>query len=296
MVDLDVLRTFLAVYRFESITRAAASVNLSQPAVSQQIKALETHVGGPLFSRLPRGVAPTERAHQLAQTVAPHLDALAGLVSGGEEGTPRRTVYLGGPAEFMAVHAMVALGPLVSTGLLLRTRLGLTGDLLTALAHRELDLVVATAHSRREGLTMEPLYQEELVLVGNPVWHERQAEPVASGDDKRLSNIPLLAYAEDLPIVRRYWRLVFRSPVVRSPVMVIPDLRALVSAAVSGVGITVLPRYLCEKELRSGQLVDMHRPLEPPQNTLYLAWRSDSLHERRISMVRDALLSAVFEP
>lgn len=297
MADLDVLRTFLAVYRFRSITRAAASIHLSQPAVSQQVKALESDVGGPLFHRLARGVAPTERAHHLARAVAPHLDALAGLadVSRSDSRHPRRALYLGGPAEFLTVHAMPILAPLIATGLLIRARLGLSTDLLEALASRELDLVIATAHARHDGIAMEPLYQEELVLVASPLWQQRLGvEKLLPGGSNALLDVPLLAYAEDLPIIRRYWRLVFQETPAAVAVMIVADLRALRAAAVAGCGLTVLPRYLCHDELVAGRLVDLVQPAEPPRNTLYLAWRSDRVGEDRTSTVRQALLSAVF--
>ncbi|NUR32319.1 MAG: LysR family transcriptional regulator, partial [Catenulispora sp.] len=78
-MDLALLRTFLAVHRAGSLTRAAADLGLSQPAVTAQIRTLEQRVGTELFVRLPRGVAPTAAADDLARAVAPHLDALAAV-------------------------------------------------------------------------------------------------------------------------------------------------------------------------------------------------------------------------
>nr|BFE86387.1 hypothetical protein GCM10020093_089880 [Planobispora longispora] len=69
-LSLDVLRTFLAVYRSGSVTGAAHVLRMSQPAVSAQIKALETTLDRRLFERLPRGVAPTAAADELARRLA----------------------------------------------------------------------------------------------------------------------------------------------------------------------------------------------------------------------------------
>jgi DNA-binding transcriptional LysR family regulator len=44
-VDLSLLRTFLAVYRAGSLTRAAAQIGLSQPTVTAQVRALEARLG-----------------------------------------------------------------------------------------------------------------------------------------------------------------------------------------------------------------------------------------------------------
>jgi DNA-binding transcriptional LysR family regulator len=69
-LSLDVLRTFLAVYRAGSVTRGAELLGLSQPTVTAQIRSLEADLGQPLFERLPRGMAPTVAADELARRVA----------------------------------------------------------------------------------------------------------------------------------------------------------------------------------------------------------------------------------
>ena len=76
MGSLDVLRTFLAVYRAGSATRAAELLGLSQPTVTAQVKSLEAELGKPLFDRLPHGMAPTVAADELARRVAGPLDEL----------------------------------------------------------------------------------------------------------------------------------------------------------------------------------------------------------------------------
>jgi DNA-binding transcriptional LysR family regulator len=64
--DLDLLATFLEIYRGGSITAAASRRGLSQPAVSGQLARLEEQFGEPLFVRSRRGAVPTERAYELA--------------------------------------------------------------------------------------------------------------------------------------------------------------------------------------------------------------------------------------
>ncbi|GAA3444150.1 hypothetical protein Pve01_67250 [Planomonospora venezuelensis] len=82
-ISLDLFRTFLAVHRTGSVTAAAHTLGLSQPAVSAQVRALETALERRLFDRLPRGVAPTPAADELARRLAAPLDALEEAVGAG---------------------------------------------------------------------------------------------------------------------------------------------------------------------------------------------------------------------
>ncbi|GGA76339.1 transcriptional regulator [Pseudoclavibacter endophyticus] len=61
-VDLNLLRTFVVVYRARNITRAAETLHLSQPAVSHAIRRLREHFDDPLFVRTRAGVTPTRLA------------------------------------------------------------------------------------------------------------------------------------------------------------------------------------------------------------------------------------------
>ncbi|MEU0538754.1 LysR family transcriptional regulator [Nocardia sp. NPDC005978] len=288
-VDLAQLRTFLAVYRAGSITAGAAQVGLSQPTVTTQLQALERGIGRPLFERLPRGVTPTAAAHDLAVRVSDPLDALEIVVGNAPaESAAEPPVLLGGPAELLAALVLPALAPLVAAGVRLTVVTGLADDLLADLRVGKLDLVLSTIRPRGRTLLAEPLADEEFVLVAAPA--------VAAGvDPERLrandfTGVPLVSYAADLPIVRRYWRHVFGTRLEAEAALVIPDLRAVLSAVVAGAGVSVLPRYLCSRELAAGNLVLLLDPQDAPINTVYLARRVGGPPRVHADRTRDRLL------
>ncbi len=77
-MDIYQLRTFVAVARERSITRAAEQLHLSQPAVSAHIKAIEDQLGIALFERTARGMSLTREGERLLakaeQTIAAHQE------------------------------------------------------------------------------------------------------------------------------------------------------------------------------------------------------------------------------
>ncbi|MGW6413808.1 LysR family transcriptional regulator [Streptomyces sp. NPDC055055] len=292
--DLNLLRTFLVVYRSGSFTAAAGLLGLSQPTVTAQIRSLERQTGRELFARLPRGVAPTPVAHDLAARVAGPMDALA-AAAGHDEASPEERaapVHLAGPAELLCTRVLPVLAPLAAEGVRLRIVPGLTDPLLEELRAGRHDLVVATFRPRGRTLLSVPLMDEEFVLVAAPAWAAVVGDRVAREGPAALRTVPLVAYAEDVPLARRYWRHVFATRLSRSAAVTVPDLRGVLAAVASGAGFSVLPRYLCEAELASGALVPLHDPEDPPINTGYLVQRPGRPDNPDVTRVRDLLVDA----
>lgn len=294
-LDISLLRTFLAVHRAGSFTAAARLLGLSQPTVTTQMRSLEEQLGRELFERQPRGVMPTSVADELAAQVAAPLDALAVIADrrGAGADQPPDPVHLAGPAELLCTRALPALAPLTAQGVRLRISTGLTDDLLDGLRGGRFDLVIATTRPRGRTLTAVPLMDEEFVLVAAPPWAERIGpDRVAAEGPAALHGAPLVTYAEDLPIARRYWRHVFGARLTGQASITVPDLRGVLAAVVAGAGITVLPRYLCLDELASGALVPLLSPEEPPINTGYLTHRPGASDNPHVALVRERLLQA----
>lgn len=290
-LDLNLLRTFLAVYRSGSFTGAARLLGLSQPTVTTQMRALERQTGRELFERLPRGVAPTPVADDLAVRIAGPLDELAAVAGptppAGAHADP---VHLAGPAEFLCTTVLPALAPLVTEGVRLRVSTGLTDPLLEELRAGRYDLVIATTRPRGRTVHAVALMDEEFVLVAAPVWAERLTNRPAAEGPAALHGVPLITYAEDLPIARRYWRHVFGRRLSRTAAVTVPDLRGVLAAVAAGAGFSVLPRYLCRDLLESGALVALLEPEDPPINTGFLVQRPGASDNPDVARVRAFLL------
>ena len=290
-VSLDLLRSFLAVHRAGSITAGAQTLGLSQPTVTAQLKALEVALDRPLFVRQARGVRSTAAGDELARRIAEPIDALHGLVVDELDDPVAATVHLGGPSDFLSDQVLPALADRLAAGLQVRTRFGLPEELLDGLVSRNLDVVVSSIRPRRAGVRITPLYDEVFVLVAAPRWALKK-----SASPEVLREIPLVAYAEEAPIIRRYWRSVFGVRLTRTADLVVPDLRGVLAAVRAGAGASVLPTYLCDKALAAGELELLTEPELPPLNTLYVATRSDAGPRSPAATVRDDLLRAFRQP
>ncbi|HEY3481632.1 MAG TPA: LysR family transcriptional regulator [Streptomyces sp.] len=287
-LDLNLLRTFLMVQRLGSFTAAARRLGLSQSTVTAQIRALEKRLGRELFERQARGVAPLPYADEFAARLAAPLDQVADVIGEGPSGAVA-PVHLAGPAEFLSEVGLRLLAPLTGRGVQLRMTVGLTEALLDELRAGRHDLVIATHRPRGRTLHSELLADEEFVLVAHPALAERLGEqelPTA------LEGLPLIAYSDDLPIARRYWRHVFHRRLNVKAALTMPDLRGILTAVTAGAGWSVLPSYLCHAALVSGALRVLHQPEDPPINTSFLVQRPGYAANPHVGLVRDHLLTA----
>jgi DNA-binding transcriptional LysR family regulator len=123
-MDITQLRSFLAVAKHGSFTRAAEELHLSQPTVSGQIKALEVDLGVLLFERNATGVVPTATGTELLPRAERILAEVRGFVANGKA--------LGGQ-----VSGRIRLGTVVDPKLL---RLGLLlNDMRTTYPNIEIE-------------------------------------------------------------------------------------------------------------------------------------------------------------
>ncbi|MDF6045541.1 LysR family transcriptional regulator [Streptomyces sp. JH14] len=293
MPSLDLLLTFVEVYRAGSLSAASQRLGFTQPAVSGQLARLEEQIGEPLFVRTSRGVTPTPGATALASRVSGHVDGLRKALGSSEEPLLGGTVRIGAAAEFMTLCATPVLADLTRHGVQVHAVLGLADDLLAALAADRLDLVVSSIRPTHDALHAEAFVDEQFLLVAPPdmartVDPERlRNEPVAA-----LAHLPLVAYAEELPIIRRYWRSEFGRRPPNPLAFVVSDLRAVLEAVTRGAGVSVLPRYIALPALQSGKVLQLHEPEAAPLNTLYLAVRRSAPANSAVTVLREALRQA----
>jgi DNA-binding transcriptional LysR family regulator len=175
-LDLTALRSLLTVSDTGGVTRAAQQLNLTQSAVSMQLKRLEEALGQPLIDRSGRGVAMTPQGEQLIsyarRLLALNDEAMARMTGKDYEGEVR----FGVPTDIVYPHVPCILKrfdrefPRVKMNLVS----SYTRKLRDLLAQGQLDLILTTeVECDAEG---ETLTTQRLVWVGAPggtAWRQR---------------------------------------------------------------------------------------------------------------------------
>ncbi len=173
-LSLHALEQFVALARTKNFTRAAEELHLSQPALSRAIQKLEDQLGQPLFERKPREVLLTdlgellhERAREILQLVE---DTFSELAEAGRRGRIRLgAIPTIAPYFLPAILSRFAeLHPEVMVSVLEDT----TEVLIKRCSLGEIDLAIVALPILARHLEVEPLFDEELLLVlpaGHPL-------------------------------------------------------------------------------------------------------------------------------
>lgn len=238
-LDLDLLRSFAAVARLRSFSRAAQMLLRGQSTISLQIQRLEDLLGQRLFERSPRAVRLTLAGEMFLvdaeRMLAMNDDMLARAAEANVEGRVR----LGTPEDFATTHLQDVLARFAGAhpGVVLEVTCDLTLNLLAA--HREglFDLVLIKREPRpRQSGPAEAnsggvqVWREPLVWVG--------ATPASEGD------VPIALAVSPEPCVYRKRATTALEGAGRSYriAYTCASLAGTLAAVRAGLGVTVLPQ------------------------------------------------------
>lgn len=250
------LRYFWAVAHDGNLTRTAERLNLTQSALSVQIRKLEERLGHALFERRGRQLHLTEAG----QIVLDHADA---IFATGEEllgtlrqtGAARQALRVGSLATLSRNFQMEFLGPVLGrTDIDLILRSGGAAELLRALEALNLDVVLLNRAPPGDALT--PLVTHRLAerlvsLVGTP---DRMRS--AAGLAERLHQHPIILPTVDSSVRTGFDALADRLGVRPQIVAEVEDMAMMRLLAREDIGLAVLPPIVVKDEIAAGVLVE----------------------------------------
>ena len=250
------LRYFWAVAHDGNLTRTAERLNLTQSALSVQIRKLEERLGHALFERRGRQLHLTEAG----QIVLDHADA---IFATGEEllgtlrqtGAARQALRVGSLATLSRNFQMEFLGPVLGrTDIDLILRSGGAAELLRALEALNLDVVLLNRAPPGDALTplvTHRLAERPVSLVGTP---DRMRS--AAGLAERLHNHPIILPTVDSSVRTGFDALADRLGVRPQIVAEVEDMAMMRLLAREDIGLAVLPPIVVKDEIAAGVLVE----------------------------------------
>lgn len=268
---LNWLRSFEAAARHLSFTAAAEEIGLTQSAVSQQVKSLETRLGVPLFMRHARGLALTDAGRQLVPEVAAPLQALASAMTDVDAGPSKGLLTIA--ASVSVAHWIIA--PRLPD---FKTRFpDLRIRLLSAIWPDDFnttraDVEIRFGSAKQAGPDAQPLLPNRLIAVKSP---------------------NLNGTLQDLPLVEAVgtssgWQAWAKTICdTAAPSLYTDTYGMALHLAVHGNGVALVSELLADHALKTGLVVRAHPASLPSREGYHLSISKDKPEARHL---RDWLL------
>ncbi len=279
---MEWLRSFEAAGRLGNFTAAANEIGLTQAAVSQHIRSLESRLDILLFRRLPRGVELTADG----EAYLPHIENALSVIKRGTAdlfGRPRKHITIAAPASVLSLWIAPRLKKLEQSSS--------SANLSLSSIHREVDYEATASDyqvrygtGKWAGRNAALLYREELAPACSP-------QLLSTVSPKDWHTLPFLTVKGSRDGWREWARARKFSPVMTSRYRFDSFITAL-HAAEAGVGVLLasLPLIQDHVKRKSLTLVDPE-PHNMPSGA-WITWPQDRIEDKHHKELIDLLRSA----
>lgn len=249
-MDLQALRFFQAVAKAGSISKAARAINYAQSNLTARIQQLENELETQLFYRHNRGVTLTDKGKILLS----YTEKIFRLIDEAKfklaEDKPKGPLAIGS----METTAAVRLPTLLSTfhheypdvDLTLKT--GPTNQHIDDVLHYELDGAFVAGPIEHPELACIHVFEEELVLIT-----DTSAGSFESITD--LKNRTILVFRKGCSYRARFEAWLHHEGIIPDKIMEFGTLDGIIGCVSAGLGVSLLPKSVVEKQMMNDQLM-----------------------------------------
>lgn len=278
------LLAFEAVARHQSVTAAAQELSLTQGAVSRQLQKLEAQIDIVLFDRKKKRVKLTAAGEVYFEEIQVALKQIANvtlrLKSNPEGGSLNLAI--------LPTFGTRWLAPRLND--FLTKNSGVTINLSTRLTPFNFDseAMDAAIHFGSPSSWPDCEYQKIMDEAILPACAPVLLASVQITTPADLLKLPLL-HLQTRPSAWQQWMLAHQVESTNLTGMFFDQFAMMSNAVTQGVGVALLPQFLIESELRSGQLVSAYGDAATSQGSYYLVWPKPKTHYKPLLRFRNWL-------
>ena len=291
MISLKQLRYFAAVARFAHFGKAAESCNVTQPALSMQVRELESVLDLKLFERRQQGVQLTDAGQEVLKRARDILTAVRDLDDFAHHHKQVLTGRLRlGVIPSLAPYILPPLLPLMRDryrDLDLRIRETLTETLVDELVDGQLDVLLLALPIEHPEIVTEALFEDRFLLAAPAGWQGEAATPTATRNEKRaraetradperLEGRRLLLLEEGHCLRDQALAFCQRRQIDTLDTFGASSLSTIVQMVANGMGLTLLPEISLRVEAKHGDIEVIPFEAPEPSRSVGLAWRASS--------------------
>ena len=286
MDKLTLMNSFAAVVEQGSYTKAAASLGKTKAIVSKQVSQLEELLQAKLINRTTRSIAITDTGKVIYASARQILDDVGALqlTAQGQKDAISGRLRISAPQSF----AEIKFTPLLAKFMLAYPNITVDmqlNDRYVDIVDEGFDLAIRIGEMQDSNLIARKIGAIESVLVASPALL-KQYPKIQTPDDIR--QLPAIHDSNRRSGAK--WRFSLQGlnqTVLPNTRLTVNSAVAAKSAAVAGLGISLLPDFSVQQELQYGSLVRLLSPYTPQQTGIYILYP----HRQHLTAKVQALLS-----
>jgi LysR family glycine cleavage system transcriptional activator len=281
-LPLRAIAVFHAAARAGSVSRAAQDLGVTPSAVSQQIAALEVHLGTSLMAKAGRRVALTEAGERYFEMIAEHIDRVSEATQNVRGYLSSRSLTVRATPSLATKWLLPRLGRFLDANPDLDVRLDATNE-PTDFSREDVDVDIRHGEGNWPGLFVEGIAEERFLPVCAP--------GLCAAATLDPSDLPSRRLIHSVKSQMQWGRWFSAAGVTAVPTwrrVLFDRTHMAVDAAVNGIGIALESDLMMWRELRDGVLVcPVRHPPPASRVTQWLVCPHDRLRRRQVRAFLD---------
>jgi DNA-binding transcriptional LysR family regulator len=285
---LNALRAFESAARHLSFTRAADELNVTQAAISHQVKALEERLGVKLFRRLPRRLLLTDEGQALLPDLRDAFNRMALAIDRLSARSAAGTLTVSSMTTILMTWLVPRLPRFQTAHPEIDVRL-MTTQRLVDFAREDVDVAIRFGNGRWPGAKVERMFGEVLT----PLCGKRFTDEIKIPSD--LRRLPLIRSTEE-----DEWPIWFAAAgveaieVTRGPIF--DSTNIAVVAAIDGLGIVMGPPSLFADDIAAGRLFQPFALAVETGKSYWFVVPENAADRPKVTAFRDWIFAEVARP
>lgn len=288
---MNALRAFEAVSRCGSVSKAAEELCVSQGAVSQQLKNIEDYFGKELFNRTANQFELNEDGEEFSLVVQQSLSQIAVASASITEGKSRQILRISAPPSLTTKWLMPKLGAFYKIQPEVSVILEESVELVT-FKNDGFDAAIRFADGKFEHLYSDHVITIRIHAVASPAYLENHGYPESMENPVGHCLIDYFYSSKKISSQHIHWQDIVKANLedINAEHQVYPDGLQSLNAAIYGKGIALVPEYMSEEDIASGNLVAVSEQLHEYQNRYYFVSPKDVRPNPALDSFRDWLV------